>query len=387
MRKDLFAFLIIIIGVFTSCNHSQTRLEASGGDTVRFEYARHLKIVKYQGYSIATLTDPWKQGKILHTYALVPKGKAGDEICKAFSSDNNQEVTIVRTPITRSVVFTTVHCALLYDLKAESAIKGVCDLQYISIPDVQQRAKLPIYDAHHVVDCGNSMSSNVEKIIDLKPEAIMVSPFENSGGYGKLDKLHIPLIEMADYMEESSLGRAEWMKFYGMLFGREKAADSLFNEVKSNYEQLKRKAQTAKQTRSIFTERMMGNVWYVPGGRSVIGGLLQDARARYVFANDTHSGSVALSFESVLDRAGKADIWLFKYNEHPSTLQELLKENAGYGEFKAVKTHLVFACDCTRRPYYEEVSFHPDRLLSDVIQIVHPDIAGFAPMHYYQRLK
>ena len=192
---------------------------------------------------------------------------------------------------------------------------------------------------------------------------------------------------MADYMEESSLGRAEWMKFYGMLFGREKAADSLFNEVKSNYEQLMQKAQTAKQTRSVFTERMMGNVWYVPGGRSVIGGLLQDARARYVFANDTHSGSVALSFESVLDRAGKADIWLFKYNEHPSTLQELLKENAGYGEFKAVKTHQVFACDCTHRPYYEEVSFHPDRLLSDVIQIVHPDIAGFAPMHYYQRLK
>lgn len=387
MRKDLFAFLIIIIGVFTSCNHSQTRLEARGGDTVRFEYARHLKIIKYQGYSIATLTDPWKQGKILHTYALVPKGKAGDEVCKAFSSDNNQEVTIVRTPITRSVVFTTVHCALLYDLKAESAIKGVCDLQYISIPDVQQRAKLPISDAHHVVDCGNSMSSNVEKIIDLKPEVIMVSPFENSGGYGKLDKLHIPLIEMADYMEESSLGRAEWMKFYGMLFGREKAADSLFYEVKSNYERLMQKAQTAKQTRSVFTERMMGNVWYVPGGRSVIGGLLQDARARYVFVNDTHSGSVALSFESVLDRAGKADIWLFKYNEHPSTLQELLKENAGYGEFKAVKTHQVFACDCTHRPYYEEVSFHPDRLLSDVIQIVHPDIAGFAPMHYYQRLK
>ena len=387
MRKDLFAFLIIIIGVFTSCNHSQTRLEARGGDTVRFEYARHLKIVKHQGYSIATLTDPWKQGKILHTYALVPKGKAGDEVCKAFSSDNNQEVTIVRTPITRSVVFTTVHCALLYDLKAESAIKGVCDLQYISIPDVQQRAKLPISDAHHVVDCGNSMSSNVEKIIDLKPEVIMVSPFENSGGYGKLDKLHIPLIEMADYMEESSLGRAEWMKFYGILFGREKAANSLFNEVKSNYERLMQKAQTAKQTLSIFTERMMGNVWYVPGGRSVIGGLLQDARARYVFANDTHSGSVALSFESVLDRAGKADIWLFKYNEHPSTLQELLKENAGYGEFKAVKTHQVFACDCTHRPYYEEVSFHPDRLLSDVIQIVHPDIAGFAPMHYYQRLK
>ena len=387
MRKDLFAFLIIIIGVFTSCNHSQTRLEARGGDTVRFEYARHLKIVKHQGYSIATLTDPWKQGKILHTYALVPKGKAGDEVCKAFSSDNNQEVTIVRTPITRSVVFTTVHCALLYDLKAESAIKGVCDLQYISIPDIQQRAKLPVSDAHHVADCGNSMSSNVEKIIDLKPEAIMVSPFENSGGYGKLDKLHIPLIEMADYMEESSLGRAEWMKFYGILFGREKAANSLFNEVKSNYERLMQKAQTAKQTRSVFTERMMGNVWYVPGGRSVIGGLLQDARARYVFANDTHSGSVALSFESVLDRAGKADIWLFKYNEHPSTLQELLKENAGYGEFKAVKTHQVFACDCTHRPYYEEVSFHPDRLLSDVIQIVHPDIAGFAPMHYYQRLK
>jgi iron complex transport system substrate-binding protein len=65
------------------------------------------------------------------------------------------------------------------------------------------------------------MAPDIERIIALKPEAILLSPFENSGGYGKLDKLHVPIIEAADYMESSPLGRAEWMKFYGMLFGNE----------------------------------------------------------------------------------------------------------------------------------------------------------------------
>ena len=172
-----------------------------------------------------------------------------------------------------------------------------------------------------------------------------------------------------------------------MLYGREEEAFALYNEVKDSYEKLKQKARKAKIALSVLTEKKTGSVWYVPGGRSVIGSLLHDAGAHYAFANDTQAGSLALPFETVLDRAGSSDVWLFKYNEHPATLQELSDEYVGYRQFKAFQTQNVFACDCTRRPYFEEVSFHPDRLLSDIIQIVHPDIASFAPMYYYERLK
>ena len=345
------------------------------------ENARHLTIVKYKGYTIVKLVDPWKKGRTLHTYALVPKGRTRLPAGLAPST------TIIRTPIKRSVVFTTVLCGLLYDLQTADAISGVCDLNYINIPDIQKRAAMKPTEARHVANCGNSMSADVEKIIDMKPEGLLISPFENSGGYGKLEDIHIPIIETADYMEVSALGRAEWMKFYGMLYGCEHKAFALFNRVKRNYLQLMKKARTAKKSLSVITERKTGGVWYVPGGQSTIGQMLKDARAHYAFADDHQAGSLSLSFETVLDRAGQSDVWLFKYNGHPATLQELAAEYSGYRHFKAFRTHNVYACDCTRRPYFEQVSFHPDRLLSDIIQIVHPDIAGFAPMQYYERLK
>jgi len=345
------------------------------------ENARHLTIVKYKGYTIVKLVDPWKKGRTLHTYALVPKGRT------RLPEGLDPSTTIIRTPIKRSVVFTTVLCGLLYDLQAADAISGVCDLNYINIPDIQKRAAMKPTEACYVADCGNSMSADVEKIIDMKPEGLLISPFENSGGYGKLEDIHIPIIETADYMEISALGRAEWMKFYGMLYGREHEAFALFNRVKRNYLQLMKKARTAKKSLSVITERKTGGVWYVPGGQSTIGQMLKDARARYAFADDHQAGSLSLPFETVLDRAGQSDVWLFKYNGHPATLQELAAEYSGYRHFKAFRTHNVYACDCTRRPYFEQVSFHPDRLLSDIIQIVHPDIAGFAPMQYYERLK
>lgn len=389
MKKLFIAFAILLCGIFTACTGSSTGQAASGGDTVALSYARHLTIVKYDGYTVVKLIDPWNEGKTLHTYALVPKGRKGDDLTTRMAGLAGKEATVVRTPIERSVVFTTVHCALLYDLKAEQAISGVCDLKYIDIPDVQRRTAAPLSKAnpHPIVDCGNGMSADVEKIIDLKPQALLISPFENSGGYGKLEEINIPIIETADYMETSALGRAEWMKFYGMLYGKEKEAEALFEKVDRNYQILKATAAHSKVSRSVITEKKTGSVWYVPGGKSVIGEMLKDAGAHYPFAGDTHSGSISLPFETVLDKAGEADVWLYKYNEHPATLQELLAEYHGYKELKAFHTGMVFACDCTRRPYFEEVSFHPDRLLSDIIQIVHPDIAGFAPMHYYEKLR
>ena len=381
MKKLLSVLIAILFSVFTACTNSQTRGGADGGDTVRMENARHLTIVKYKGYTIVKLVDPWKKGRTLHTYALVPKGRT------RLPEGLDPSTTIIRTPIKRSVVFTTVLCGLLYDLQTADAISGVCDLNYINIPDIQKRAAMKPTEARYVADCGNSMSADVEKIIDMKPEGLLVSPFENSGGYGKLEDIHIPIIETADYMEVSALGRAEWMKFYGMLYGCEREAFSLFNRVKRNYQQLMKKARTAKKSLSVITERKTGGVWYVPGGQSTIGQMLKDARAHYAFADDHQAGSLSLPFETVLDRAGQSDVWLFKYNGHPATLQELAAEYSGYRQFKAFRTHNVYACDCTRRPYFEQVSFHPDRLLSDIIQIVHPDIAGFAPMQYYERLK
>lgn len=386
MYKILLA-LAFIGNLLIGCTIASINRTSDGGDTIALRYAQQLSLIQYKGYVQATLANPWKEGAVLHSYVLVPKGRVGDSLLQHDAQLQAMEATVVRTPIAHAVVFTTSHCSLLYDLHAQQALSGVCDLAYINLPDVQRRAKLPPKETAVVVDCGSSMQPDVERIMQLHPEVLLVSPFEQSGGFGKLATLNIPIIETADYMETSALGRAEWMKFYGLLFGRALQANALFAQVDSNYHALMAKAQQTREKVSAFTERKMGSVWYVPGGRSTIAQLLRDARVTYPFADDTHSGSLALSFETVLNEAGNSDIWLIKYNHHPNTRQALLAEEAGYAQFKAFQRGKVFGCDCAAVPYYEEVDFHPDRLLNDILQIAHPTLNGLAPLRYYHRMK
>lgn len=386
MYKILLA-LAFIGNLLIGCTIASINRTSDGGDTIALRYAQQLSLIQYKGYVQAILANPWKEDAVLHSYVLVPKGRVGDSLLQHDAQLQAMEATVVRTPIAHAVVFTTSHCSLLYDLHAQQALSGVCDLAYINLPDVQRRAKLPPKETAVVVDCGSSMQPDVERIMQLHPEVLLVSPFEQSGGFGKLATLNIPIIETADYMETSALGRAEWMKFYGLLFGRALQANALFAQVDSNYHALMAKAQQTREKVSAFTERKMGSVWYVPGGRSTIAQLLRDARVTYPFADDTHSGSLALSFETVLNEAGNSDIWLIKYNHHPNTRQALLAEEAGYAQFKAFQRGKVFGCDCAAVPYYEEVDFHPDRLLNDILQIAHPTLNGLAPLRYYHRMK
>lgn len=386
MYKILLA-LSFIGNLLIGCTIASINRTSDGGDTIALRYAQQLSLIQYKGYVQATLANPWKEGAVLHSYVLVPKGRVGDSLLQHDAQLQAMKATVVRTPIAHAVVFTTSHCSLLYDLHAQQALSGVCDLAYINLPDVQRRAKLRPKDTAAVVDFGSSMQPDVERIMQLHPEVLLVSPFEQSGGFGKLATLNIPIIETADYMETSALGRAEWMKFYGLLFGRALQANALFAQVDSNYHALMAKAQQIREKVSAFTERKMGSVWYVPGGRSTIAQLLRDARVTYPFADDTHSGSLALSFETVLNEAGNSDIWLIKYNHQPNTRQALLAEDAGYAQFKAFQRRKVFGCDCAAVPYYEEVDFHPDRLLNDILQIAHPTVNGLAPLRYYHRIK
>lgn len=383
--KNLISTLTILIScILVSCSSSKTSNGQADGDTVAFKYARHLTIVKMDGYTKVDLVDPWKEGKILHTYYLVPKGSEGDELSAELKSKGKTQVveasSVVRTPVDRSIVFTTVHSALLMELGAKEKISGVCDSKYIHIPWIQQQLKVG-----KIADCGNGMNADVEKIIDSKPGIILVSPFENSGGYGKLEEIDIPIIEAADYMETSALGRAEWMKFYGMLYGKETEANRLFEQVDSTYQALKQEATKSKIQRSLITEMKMGGVWYVPGGQSVAGTLFKDAGGKYVFGANKDQGSLNYPFEKVLDEAGNADVWTYKYDSHPATLQEIYSDYQGYGEMKAWKTGEVYGCNTSTSTYYEEASFHPERVLRDYIIILHPDLK-LGALRYYQRI-
>ena len=403
--------------LMAACQGGKTAAaDAEAGDTLEMKYAKLLTIVKhgdggetsdaaegidYQ-YAEALVANPWKAGTMLHRYILIPKGEEGDKtvamLAKKRSTGARCTTDTVRTPVERSAVFIAPHCQLMYELGCQQAIRGVCDLDYINIPDVKKRAALSGNTSaqNPIVNCGSSMAPDIERIIALNPEAILLSPFENSGGYGKLDKLHIPIIEAADYMESSPLGRAEWMKFYGMLFGNEEGksngisgscepkADSLFAKIEKEYLSLKAQAAGYRKGLSILTERKTGNVWYVPGGQSTIGILLKDANARYIFEDDQHSGSLAMSPEQILAKGKQVDVWAFKYfGGAPLSQAQLLQEYDGYKALAAFNRGNIYQVDTSTVPYFELTSFHPELLLREFIILAHGE--RFGKLRFYKK--
>ncbi len=391
--------------LMAACQGGKTAAaDAEAGDTLEMKYAKLLTIVKhgdgeeasdaaedidYQ-YAEAIIANPWKAGTILHRYILIPKGKEGDKtvamLARRRSTGARCTTDTVRTPVESNLVFTAPHCQLLTELGCQNAITGVCDKDYINIPDIKSRAQADAKVAHPIMDCGSSMQPDIERIIALHPEALLISPFENSGGYGKLDKLRIPVIETADYMETSPLGRAEWIKLYGLLLGSSKA-DSLFSAIEKEYLQLKAEAAKLPLGLSILTERKTGNVWYVPGGKSTMGILLRDAHARYIFADDTHSGSLSMSPEQIIAKGNQVDVWAFKYfGGNALTKQDLLAEYQGYQALKAFQTGTVYETDTSCEPYFELTSFHPEILLREFIILSHPEAGDkFGKLRFYKK--
>ncbi len=480
MNRNIYIFgALLALLVLTACQGGKTTAgEAEEGDTLKMKYAKLLTIVKYgekgtasldkdaedaeYQYAEVNVANPWKAGTLLHRYILIPKGEEGDKTVTRLALQRTSGMgcttDTVRTPVERSAVFIAPHCQLMYELGCQQAIRGVCDLNYINIPDVRKRAasagKASSGNAssgnassgnassgnassenassenassgnasaqNSIVDCGSSMAPDIERIIALKPEAILVSPFENSGGYGKLDKLHIPIIEAADYMESSPLGRAEWMKFYGMLFGKDKnisttvagkalttvagkalttvagkaseatlpascelKADSLFAKIEKEYLKLKAEAGKLPKGFSILTERKTGNVWYVPGGQSTIGILLKDANARYIFSDDKHSGSLPMSPEQILAKGSQVDVWAFKYfGGAPLSQVQLLQEYDGYKALAAFNRGNIYQVDTSTVPYFELTSFHPELLLREFIILAHG--SRFGKLKFYKK--
>ncbi|MBW0022706.1 ABC transporter substrate-binding protein [Segatella copri] len=391
--------------LMAACQGGKTAAaDAEAGDTLDMKYAKLLTIVKhgdgeessvaaegidYQ-YAEAIIANPWKAGTMLHRYILIPKGEEGDKtvamLARRRSTGARCTTDTVRTPVESNLVFTAPHCQLLTELGCQNAITGVCDKDYINIPDIKSRAQADAKVAHPIMDCGSSMQPDIERIIALHPEALLISPFENSGGYGKLDKLRIPVIETADYMETSPLGRAEWIKLYGLLLGSSKA-DSLFSAIEKEYLQLKAEAAKLPLGLSILTERKTGNVWYVPGGKSTMGILLRDAHARYIFADDTHSGSLSMSPEQIIAKGNQVDVWAFKYfGGNALTKQDLLAEYQGYQALKAFQTGTVYETDTSCEPYFELTSFHPEILLREFIILSHPEAGDkFGKLRFYKK--
>ncbi|MBQ9640463.1 MAG: ABC transporter substrate-binding protein [Bacteroidaceae bacterium] len=368
-------FVVVAFAILASCGGGNAVSVSAEGEEVELVYADLLSMRQCAGYVYAEVRNPWDSGAVLHSYVLVER----DRPLPAGLPKGD----VVRIPLRRSVVYTLVHMGLIEELGAYDQVAGVCDLRYMDIPRVQADVR-----AGRLRDLGEGLNPNIEGFIDMEPDAVLLSPFQNDGGYGRLGKLGIPIVECADYMETSALGRAEWMKFYGLLYGKETEADSLFRGIVCRYEALKQLAAGQKERPTVVTDLKYGAMWYVPAGGSTTGGLLSDAGADYVFKDWTGSGNLTLAPETVFDQAADAQFWLIRYNQRTSkTYDELAQEYTNYRKMAAFRNRNIYACNTEDIPFYKEAPFHPDLLLRDFIKIFHPEVLRGDSLRYYKKME
>lgn len=367
MRQRLYIIIYILAFLLLgSCGGRTTGETKESGDTLLLRHAKNLIIVEYTDHTEVTLTNPWDGVGVLARYCLLSEhGKHGGDGVK------------VTVPLRNAAVFGSVHCALLHELGAGEAIGGICDLEFINQPEVRKAVAVG-----RIANLGNSIQPSLEKIVDMGADALLPSPFENSGGLGRIERLGIPIIWCADYMENTPLGRAEWMRFYGRLFGRGHEADSIFDIVERSYQEL---ATLAKDTRTrprLLPEMPWSGQWTLPGSGSSSTRLYADAGADYIFSHLKGNGGIPLSTEKVVEGGITADIWLIKHHGRLDRRQ-MVADTPLLSGIKAP----IWWCDTSQTYLYEETPFHPERLLENLIAILHPELNITSRWNYFKKLE
>lgn len=374
----MHSFWVILIAAclaLSSCSHSGRQSgSCNAKEATPLEYASGFSIERFEGYTRVSVRNPWDTLKTLHNYILVDREQP--------AAGNLPEGTLIKIPVKNAVIYTSVHSGMAAQMGCLESVCGVCEPQYITCQEVLDAIK-----AGAIADLGLSTAPDIEKIISLEAEVILASPFENSG-YGAAEKNGVPIVEAADYMENHPLGRTEWIKFYGLLFGEEARADSIFNETCRNYNELKEMAAGCKERPTVFLERKYGATWAVPGADSYIAVMHRDAGADYIFSNVRGTNSIQMSYEKVFEQAADADFWIMKHN-HASgfSYSDLKKEYQPYSNFNAYKNHRIFACNTMGTPYYDDITLHPDLILKDFISIYHPELLPGHRAKYYRPLE
>ncbi len=366
MRQILLITLSALL-LLSACSPSKDKSALNGNSNIR--YAELLRMQELdKGRTLCQILDPWREDRVMMQYLLVPKAD------KAWSKDSEDNYarqygasTLLRTPLEGMTVTTSCHVWLLSQLDALGSIAILCDTVFVNASNVKQwmRSKKPNGEAM-ILDGGTATRPNIEILSAGKTDALWISPYENAN-LNNLDKLSIPIIYCAEYMETSPLARAEWMKFYGRLVDRADRSDALFEAIARRYEQLSKQAGNGKK---ILVDLPYGATWYVPGGCSTSARLYEDAGFVYPWAEDTHSGSLGLSKEAVLSKAQDCDVWYIRYMDphKDMTLEDFIRQNTFFEQFKAAKDKNVWGCNTAYSDFFDVTSFRPDSLLESLIK-------------------
>lgn len=377
--KLFYPLFLFVVLAFTGCkNESQTSAVNTARPENIIKHAKGLEIYKYEGFTVVKVTNPWPDAKDSFTYVMQQKN--------GIVPDSLKKYTVVSVPLKSVVVTSTTHIPALEMLGVENTLTGFPTTDFIS--SEKTRARI---DAGKVKEVGTNESLNTEVMLDLNPDAIVgFSISSNNKTMNNLEQSGMAILYNGDWTEQTPLGKAEWIKFFGALYDQNDKADALFNNIEKEYNNALKLLENVTTTPSVLCGALFQDHWYLPQGDSWAALFLKDAKANYLWADSKGTGSLSLSFETVLDKAQDADYWIGP--SQFTSLKEMTDANPHYGEFKAFQTQKVYSFSTKKGKkgglmYFELSPNRPDLVLKDMISILHPEVLPGYKLYFFEKLK
>jgi len=380
-KMKLSVFLLFLVTLVSCKNETpQSLTEDTTQPSLELKYAEGFKCQDFETYKVLEINKAWPEATKTFKYLI-----ASDEALSKMTFPKDAYDGIITNNIKQLVVTSTTHIPALELLGVEQALVGFPGTDYISSEKTRTRI-----DSGDVRELGKNEGINTEVLLELNPDVVVGFGVDGvNKTFETIKKAGIPVIYNGDWVESSALAKAEWIKFFGILFNKEKEADSIFNSIEKDYIAAKAIAKQAKTKPTILSGAMHKDVWYLPNGSSPEAQFLKDANTNYLWANSTGNGSLALSFEVVLERAKDADIWLSP--SYYTSLEQLESANSLYTNFSAFNDNSIFTFSNTIGQtggvlYYELGTARPDLVLKDIIKVCHPELLQDYTPHFFKPL-
>ncbi|MBX9806670.1 MAG: ABC transporter substrate-binding protein, partial [Flavobacteriaceae bacterium] len=326
LRIILFILLISFVGCKQNTSVSSNTIASSKNE---IRYAKGLEIYKYSGFSILKITNPWPQAKESFTYILQEKN--------GIIPDSLKQFTVIPIPLKSIVVTSTTHIPALELLGVENTLMGFPNTDYISSEKTRKRI-----DAGKVREVGVNENLNTEVLIDMNPDLIVSFGLNNSNPtLDNLQKSGLKVMLNGDWTEQSPLGKAEWIKFFGALYGLDAKANAVFSGIEKEYTTTLALAKKATTKPTVLSGAMYQEQWYVPQGESWAALFLKDAKSQYLWANTKGNGSLSVPFEVILEKAQNAEFWIAPGDF--SSLKQMSDNNPHYKQFASFKNKKVYS--------------------------------------------
>lgn len=367
-RRDGFVFLLILCllaAILTGCGSDggQAGQDGNNGDTndrilqidgltyeksVTFDYARCLAIDQYEGgYSLVDVFDDAK-------YLVVPEGGS-------VPKELDDSIQIIQLPLQHIYLGATAVMSLFDAIDA---------LDHVSMTALKESGWTVENAAKRMregklVYAGKYNTPDYELILaqgcELAIESTMI--YHTPDVKEMLEELGVPVLVDRSSYESNPLGRTEWIKLYGVLTGKEEAANAFFEKQKESLAELENYSSTGKVAAFFYLTTdgkvvVRSSTDYVPSMIKMAGGV-------YAFdgvVDEDGKTSVSMTMESFYEKARDADYIIYNASIDSSvkTIEDLIKKDEVLKEFKAVKNG---ACYTTGSSMYQRTDVIANMIL------------------------